>query len=219
MAINHPRGKNELLHRPREVDAFTLAAAAIVIFIAFYFVMGGLRSTSRIHPGKSPSRFSQSTMAAGESLKRLNQPLAPSFPAAAFADSVSYPYEKFTLTQGPHGASYGHMAIDLAAGAGAAIRSPISGQITALFLDEIGNPTLVIENDIYTVTMLHGAYTVYIGQRVEQGQAVGSESNTGNTTDLLGRSCSGRNCGHHTHLNIFDKRVGASVNPLKVLGN
>ena len=139
--------------------------------------------------------------------------------APADAPSIIYPYDNYTLTQGPHGTSYGHMAIDLAAGAGVDIKSPIAGAITALYLDEIGNPTLVIENDIYQVTMLHGDYTVYVGQPVELGQVVGSENNRGYTTDMSGRLCTGRECGHHTHLNIFDKRINANINPLEVLKN
>ncbi len=110
------------------------------------------------------------------------------------------------------------MAIDLAAGAGAEIKSPIAGKIAALFKDEIGNPTLVIENEIYQVTLLHGLYSGFIGQEVEQGQVIGKESNAGYTIDMLGRSCLGRECGHHTHLNVFDRRIGANVNPLSILG-
>jgi murein DD-endopeptidase MepM/ murein hydrolase activator NlpD len=157
----------------------------------------------------------------------VNKPLlaaqlsAPESITSSYSDpaAVIYPYDNYTLTQGPHGMSYGHMAIDLAAGAGADIKSPISGAITALYLDDIGNPTLVIENDIYQVTMLHGDYTVYVGQIVELGQVVGSENNRGYTTDMLGRLCTGRECGHHTHLNIYDKRINANVNPLEVLKN
>ncbi len=49
------------------------------------------------------------------------------------------------------------------------------------------------------------------------GQAVGVESNKGYTTDMQGRLCTGRDCGYHTHLNIFDKRLGQNVNPLKLI--
>jgi murein DD-endopeptidase MepM/ murein hydrolase activator NlpD len=127
------------------------------------------------------------------------------------------PYDSYVLTQGLHGFSYGHMAIDIAAGKGAKIYSPIHGQITKLFTDEIGNPTLIIENEIYRVTMLHGLYTVKVGQKVKAGQKVGTESNLGNTTDMQGVSCRNRDCGYHTHLNIFDKRIGENVNPLDLL--
>ena len=134
------------------------------------------------------------------------------------ASSVVAPYDQYTLTQGPHGFSYGHMAIDIAAGQGAVIKSPIQGYVAALFTDQYGNPTLVIENDIYQVTMLHGKYKVAVGDQIELGQMVGRESNLGYTTDMMGRSCRGRDCGYHTHLNIFDKRVGSNINPLSLIG-
>ena len=127
------------------------------------------------------------------------------------------PYDAYTLTQGPHGFSYGHMAIDIAAGKGASIYSPMQGEITAIFTDGLGNPTLVIENEAYRVTMLHGEYTVHIGQKVDAGQTVGTESNIGNTTDMQGISCRNRDCGYHTHLNVYDKRISANINPLDLL--
>ncbi|MBA7701701.1 hypothetical protein ES703_110445 [subsurface metagenome] len=131
----------------------------------------------------------------------------------------SSPYDEYALTQGVHGLSYGHMAIDIAAGKGAIIKSPIHGDIAELYVDEYGNPTLVIENDIYRVTMLHGKYKVAVGEQVGLGQMVGRESNLGYTVDYYGRSCRNRDCGYHTHLNVFDKSIGSNVNPLTVIGN
>ena len=131
-------------------------------------------------------------------------------------DFVS-PYDDYTLTQGVHGSSYGHMAVDIAAGKGATIYSPIYGEVTEFYIDGIGNPTLVIENEIYRVTMLHGDYSVQIGENLRAGESVGTESNLGNTTDMQGNSCRNRDCGYHTHLNVFDKRIGANINPLNLL--
>lgn len=136
---------------------------------------------------------------------------------AGIDQRVSPPYDQFAITQGPHGFSYGHMAIDISAGKGAIIKSPIQGFIADLYTDQYGNPTLVIENDFYRVTMLHGKYKVSIGDQISRGQMVGRESNLGLTTDMRGRSCQGRNCGYHTHLNIFDKQLGKNVNPLGVI--
>lgn len=128
------------------------------------------------------------------------------------------PYDDFELTQGPHGASYGHLAIDIAGGNGASIKSPINGVITALYTDEWGNTTLVVENDVYQVMFLHGLYTVNLGDTVQIGDLLGTESNQGNTVDAYGQSCRGRDCGYHTHLNVFDKILGENVNPLNLIG-
>jgi len=139
-------------------------------------------------------------------------------PSSAIDPSLAAPpYDQYTLTQGPHGFSYGHMAIDITAGKNAVIKSPIQGWVTDLYTDQYGNPTLVIENEYYQVTMLHGKYKVAAGDQVELGQMVGRESNLGYTKDYLGRSCRNRDCGYHTHLNIFDKRIGTNVNPLSVI--
>jgi murein DD-endopeptidase MepM/ murein hydrolase activator NlpD len=136
---------------------------------------------------------------------------------ADLARRVSAPYEEYTLTQGPHGFSYGHMAIDISAGQGAIIKSPIEGYVSNLYTDQYGNPTLVIENDFFRLTMLHGKYKVAIGDQITWGQMVGRESNLGLTTDMQGRSCRNRACGYHTHLNIFDKQLGENVNPLDLM--
>lgn len=131
-------------------------------------------------------------------------------------DFVS-PYDDYTLTQGLHGFSYGHMAVDIAAGKGATIYSPIHGEVAEFYIDGIGNPTLVIENEVYRITMLHGDYSVQIGENLTAGESVGTESNLGNTTDMQGNSCRNRDCGYHTHLNVFDKRIGTNINPLDLL--
>jgi murein DD-endopeptidase MepM/ murein hydrolase activator NlpD len=130
---------------------------------------------------------------------------------------ISAPYDTFTLTQGLHGFSYGHMAVDISAGKGAIIKSPIEGYVSDLYTDQYGNPTLVIENEHFRVTMLHGKYKVAIGDQIAWGQMVGRESNLGLTTDMQGRSCRNRACGYHTHLNIFNKQLGENINPLEVM--
>ena len=132
--------------------------------------------------------------------------------------AFSAPYEDYILTQGLHGFSYGHMAIDLASGKNIPILSPIFGVVTALFTDQYGNPTLVIENEVYQVTLLHGNYSVSVGEVVSLGYTIGYESNQGYTTDYAGNPCYGRDgCGFHTHLNVFDKRISSNVNPLDLI--
>lgn len=152
-------------------------------------------------------------------VRQVDEALEESNVAPAGPTTIVYPYDNFTLTQGPHGFSYGHMAIDIAAGKGAAVKAPIEGKVSNLYVDEWGNTTLVIENSKYQVTMLHGNFTVAVGEGVTLGQEVGIESNNGYTLDMYGNSCRGRDCGYHTHLNVFDKELGTNVNPLDVLSS
>jgi hypothetical protein len=106
------------------------------------------------------------------------------------------------------------MAVDLTAGKGVAILSPINGIVSNLYIDEWGNPSLVLENDRFIIELLHGIFTVKIGDQVVLGQPIGFESNQGNTADAWGYSCRGRDCGYHTHINVFDKILATNVNPL-----
>jgi len=129
------------------------------------------------------------------------------------------PYDDFILTQGLHGLSYGHMAIDISAGKGSEIKSPIHGEVAAIYTDQLGNPTLILENNVYKVTLLHGKYHVSVGDIITIGQPVGIESNLGYTTDMLGRSCNQRECGYHTHLNVFSKELNSNINPLELINH
>ena len=149
------------------------------------------------------------------------EPAVPAVPPADLSGAEAFilPYGEYILTQGPHGMSYGHYAIDLAAGKGEPVLSPINGRVSELFVDGIGNPTLVIENEAYEVTIMHGIYDVELGQEIALGEQVGIESNQGNTRDMSGRSCRNRDCGYHTHLNVFSKIEGQNVNPLDLLSN
>lgn len=121
-------------------------------------------------------------------------------------------YESGVVTQGIHGQSYGHYAVDFAGGSGTPIHSPICGQVTANSMDGFGNPTLVLENNRYKVTLLHGDWIVDQGMNVRRGQIVGHESNKGYTMNSMGQLCNNRpGCGYHTHIDV--KRDGRSVDP------
>ncbi len=198
----------ELTDPPFGMDPITVAAIALIAFLGLsLFLEGRSRAGDRI--SGEDATTNQRPGETGE-----DSP-APAVPLPLDPTSVVSPYDNYILTQGLHGYSYGHAAIDIAAGKGVEIRSPIHGVVTALYIDEYGNPTIVIENHILQVTMLHGDYTVVVGQEVRQGDSVGTESNHGYATDMQGRLCTDRDCGYHTHLNIFDKRINANVNPLE----
>lgn len=130
---------------------------------------------------------------------------------------IRLPYTSYTLTQGPHGGWYGDAAIDLTAGKGAAILAPINGVVTTNGYDEWGNTALIIENDNWQVKLLHGRYIPDEGEWIAIGQIVGAESNQGYTIDIYGRSCRGRDCGYHTHMNVFDKRSGENADIMQLL--
>ncbi len=132
-------------------------------------------------------------------------------------EQIRLPYDSYTLTQGTHGLAYGDAAIDLTAGKGMAILSPIYGVVTKNGKDEWGNTALVIENDRWEVKLLHGDYFPAEGDWITIGQLVGRESNHGYTVDIYGRSCFARNCGYHTHLNVYDKHSGVNADLMELL--
>jgi murein DD-endopeptidase MepM/ murein hydrolase activator NlpD len=183
-----------------KIDGLMIAALALIIFLGTSLI-SDVATASTLQPAAASQLIPQETES------DLTDP-------AAFGAL----YLSYIITQGPHGFSYGQMAVDLAAGEGETILSPISGVVTENYTDVYGNPTLVIENDVYRVTLLHGDYFVTITQSVTIGEPIGSESNHGYTTDMVGNLCWGRaGCGFHTHLNVFDKRQGINVNPLDLL--
>jgi len=208
---------NQAFHTSQGIDGLTLAAIAFIVFMAFILIRE-IRPEPILVDDIAQKRES---VASDQQLQVSEVEDSAQEPGQVLVDEtlISAPYDQYTLTQGPHGFSYGHMAIDIVAGKGAVIKSPISGKVTASYADQYGNPTLVIENDVYQVTLLHGKYEVAIDEEVKLGQPVGTESNLGYTTDWWGRTCRNRDCGYHTHLNIFDKRLGGNINPLEVIDN
>lgn len=186
--------------------------AVLVVILGLIFAARTLLWNSSEQP-ITPSLSSQPDIQLDS---EKSSPLSP--PILGKTDII-LPYDDYIITQGIHGQAYGHMAIDIAAGKGEIIKSPISGTVTELFFDAIGNPTLVIENEKYRITMLHGNFSVAIGDTLTLGDPVGTEGNLGNTRDMQGVSCRNRDCGYHTHLNVFDKEISSNVNPLEAIGN
>jgi len=181
-----------------KIDGLSITALALILLLAV-----------RLLNDASP--------ASGASLAPEQPALANPTPAPD-PETFAAPYASYTITQGLHGDSYGHLAIDLGAGEGSPILSPIHGAVTTLYHDEWGNPTLTLENEVYLVTLLHGDYTVSVGQAVALGEPVGYESNLGYTTDMAGNPCWEQvGCGYHTHLNVYDKRLGENINPFELL--
>ena len=206
MAVStHPANKrfnHEPIHSPAiGFDGNAIVAVSLILFLGFILI------ADRLQPNTAgPLQMGLEN----------SENLAAPIPNPVNEDDLfQAPYEHYTITQGPHGEWYGHLAIDIAAGKDTPIASPIN--VSALYIDQWGNPTLVIENNHYQVTLLHGNYIVSVGDRIQVGQTVGTEGNNGYTTDMQGVPCAGRDCGYHTHLNVFDKLLGQNVNPLTLL--
>jgi murein DD-endopeptidase MepM/ murein hydrolase activator NlpD len=219
------------------IDGLTLVAVIFLGFFGFNIIRDGLShgrdDFSAIPPATSsaggPQIDLEANLAGGQVvapgaaapdgvahvLTELLTPSAPSDPGDP--NVIAFPYTDFIVTQGVHGAEYGQMAVDIAAGKGAPVNSPINGTVSALYVDEYGNPVLVLDNSRWTVMLYHGQFSVKVGDTVTLGSPVGLESNQGYTVDGFGQICTGRDCGYHTHINVYDKQLGSNVNPLEVL--
>jgi murein DD-endopeptidase MepM/ murein hydrolase activator NlpD len=197
------------------LDGMALAGIAILALFAFNVVQGWVGEPG--HGGDGPvGDLEQGAIATVEIVVEEPGAGEPESDPAWHA-AIAVPYDTYFLTQGLHGHSYGHLAVDIAAGNGAAIYSIINGTVTATGYDQWGNTFVQIENDYYVVLYLHGIYSPTIGQKIQAGEFIGSESNIGYTLDMYGNLCAGRDCGYHTHLNVFDKRLGVNIDPLTLI--
>ena len=193
-----------------ENNGISIVGVLLIIIIGISIFVNGRPQQSA---SAAPMAAALSTPGAGGRAAILPTPTSPPTNHLALAPI----YDTYEVTQGVHGASYGHMAVDLAAGRGASIKSPITGVISDRFIDIYGNTTLVIENNRYQITLLHGRYTVDIGDNIRQGEQIGTEGNFGYVKDMRGNLCTNRDCGYHTHLNVYDKVLGRNVNPLPLM--
>jgi hypothetical protein len=120
---------------------------------------------------------------------------------------VVAPYTDYVVTQGPHGASYGHMAIDITRGRR---NHPYAacGRVT-ITTSKMGQYTLILENENYQITLMHGNYTRVlatgaIARRWAQRATM--------ATPWIGRDlCYGRDCGYHP-ISISSIALGSNVN-------
>lgn len=199
-----------------KLDTMTLAGIGILLLFSFQIIRGWAGQDVVPAAGSSAVPVPAVQVAAPQQPELAAGGQNPQDVAARDA-AIAPPYDAYFLTQGPHGQSYGHYAIDIAAGKGTPIKSPINGTVTQLYVDEWGNTIIVIENSRYTVTLYHGDYTAVVGDVLALGQPIGFESNHGYTLDVYGNLCTNRDCGYHTHLNIFDKQQGANVDPLTLI--
>ncbi len=199
-----------MYQQPKQgIDGFSLVAILFVGFIILsFFVNSGEGSSD------PPQQQPEQNIGGQQPPTPTPPPTRPNLNLTGDQTILAAPYEEYILTQGTHGASYGHAAIDIAGGKGATIYSPINGVVTGNYTDQYGNTTLILDNANYTVTFLHGVFTVNPGDKLTVGDIIGTESNIGYTMDMAGRLCTNRDCGYHSHLNVFDKTLGRNINPL-----
>lgn len=210
----------------KKLDPMTLVGLAVLlIFAAGIFRNSATRVAADAAPGApDPAALAAAATRAAAGQESLPEATPPAEdPAAADAlarnTAIAMPYDTYFLTQGLHGESYGHLAIDIAAGNGSTIYAIINGTVTGTGYDQWSNTFIQIENDVYTVLYMHGVYGLAVGDAVTAGQVIGAESNIGYTLDSYGNVCgyTGRDCGYHTHLNVFDKRLGLNIDPLTLI--
>jgi murein DD-endopeptidase MepM/ murein hydrolase activator NlpD len=195
-------------------DGFTIAALALFLFIGLSLIVDSGESSG---PGAdpAPTPLGDNASLGGQSpIIPVPSPTAPRYFIPGDQTVLAAPYSEYIITQGAHGLSYGHAAIDISGGKSAAILSPINGVVSENYTDQYGNTTLILDNNKFKVTFLHGNYSVRVGEKLIVGQTIGTEGNNGYTTDMSGRLCTGRDCGYHSHLNVFDKELGSNINPL-----
>lgn len=211
------------------LDGMTLAGVAILMLFAVNIVRGWageggtddpLDVASGVAADPNAAQLaSAGTPAPDPAATAQSQDMGGGEPVSdpAWNGAIALPYDTYFLTQGIHGEAYGHLAVDIAAGNGAVIKSIINGNVTGSGYDQWGNTFIQIENDYYLVLYLHGLYSAALGEAVTAGQPIGTESNIGYTLDRAGNLCAGRDCGYHTHLNVYDKRLGMNIDPLSLI--
>lgn len=99
-----------------------------------------------------------------------------------------------------------HKGVDIAVPTGTKLYSAVKGTVTVARYSETAGNMVTIENSTgWTVTFMHmDSIAVRNGQKVEQGDFVGTSGNTGNST------------GPHLHLQV-NTDTGSTINPIFII--
>ncbi len=105
---------------------------------------------------------------------------------------------------GVHGCNVGWPGVDFKAGSDREqLYSPITGVVVANYTEAgTGNTILIIENEHYTVVMLHGDFIPTSGTRVVRG-----------VTHIGNQNTHGYSTGPHMHMQVYDERVQSWIDP------
>lgn len=99
-----------------------------------------------------------------------------------------------------------HKGVDIAVPTGTKLYSAVKGTVTvAQYSESAGNMVTIKNRTGWTVTFMHmDSFVVKSGQKVEQGDFVGTSGNTGNST------------GPHLHLQV-NTDTGSTINPIFII--
>ncbi len=132
------------------VDGLALVGLALIAFMGLNLILDYEGSSAKtLVPGEITVQIDlQSPAQGGVEDGNVENPIvaeedAQPQPNKPNQKAFRSPYDDYTLTQGLHGQSYGHNAIDIAAGKGTKIKSPSNGEVVDLFVDQYGNTTLI----------------------------------------------------------------------------
>ncbi len=99
-----------------------------------------------------------------------------------------------------------HDGVDIAVPTGTALYSAVEGTVTvSKYSDSAGNMITVRKDSGWEITFMHmDSRAISVGDKVEQGQYVGTSGNTGNST------------GPHLHIQVHDPE-GNEINPVFII--
>ena len=107
---------------PIRIDPFTITLLLILLFLLIQLLPDRKNASETPVPQPNPAEQAEEAAPVPETIPQPIDPApVPVAPVVPDSATIVYPYDEYWVTQGPHGMSYGHMAIDLAAGKGAIV--------------------------------------------------------------------------------------------------
>ena len=148
----------------RGFDGFTIAALALFLFIGLSLVVDDGEGSGPSDTSNPPSQNGNASTGGQAPTLPTPIPTPPTYLIPGDQTALVAPYAEYIITQGAHGFSYGHAAIDISGGKSAPILSPINGVVSENYTDQYGNTTLILDNNKFQITFLHGNYSVNVGE-------------------------------------------------------
>lgn len=166
--------------------ATILAAALLVVGVISVFV------TSKVSPKNidtQPQNIQTNTdpaMPLGDGAILENTPIEETFiwPLPQENQEITFPFTT-NITRSLSGQALGHLAIDIAAPEGTTVYAAKSGKVTRSELDETYGNLVELSHDDGTATLYAhlSKRNTEVGQKVKQGETIGTVGATGKITD------------------------------------